>query len=231
MGASDSILQTPSGRHNAYLTQTETRMISADSDDHEQLIAQSTLLTLCPCLDVQDSEKCSDLQKDLLFGTFDCCTIGRKTVKEPTLLAGGPGVLFPSLPSKKEPGLRRGVSLRSTRSVVYRTSSTDTGLLKASQELKPTDEKQEQAKNAAQKMKRQSSRALSSASQKLTACSKSRADSGLTLASVNAKLLHAHVRAQNEFRIENLCAPELHGDCLFRSSAALFPSPHGRRQV
>jgi hypothetical protein len=183
--------------------------------------SQHYFLTLCPCLEVQDSEKCSDLQKDLLLGTVDCCTIRRKTVTdtaklrakvqleqhqpggEPTLLAEAPGYLFPSLPSVNEPGLRRGVSLGSTRSVVYRTSSSpSTGLLKARQELKPADEKQENAKNDAHKLKKQSSRALSSASQKLTTekahdimCTRSKfhADSGLTPAPPNVKLLHAHV--------------------------------------
>ena len=85
-------------------------------------------------------------------------------------------------------------------------------MLKARQELKPADEKQEKAKNDAQKLKKQSSRALSSASQKLItekahdimySRSKFHADSGLTPAPANAKLLHAHVRAQDEFQIEN----------------------------
>jgi hypothetical protein len=207
------------------------------------MIAQAkTLLTLCPCLDVQESETSSDLQKDALLGTFDCCMIGRaRGRKTDTVELRAKGGLSPSLPFMNVPELRRGV--RSTRSVVYRTQSTEsTRSLKASQELKSADEKQEKAKKDAHKLERQSSQ-RKEPSQKPTEKDildtrfKWHSDSGLTPAPADAKLHHGMImptkeqKRNSESCLRIVCATELHGDCRCRFSAALFPSPHGRKQV
>ena len=97
---------------------------------HEMIAQVKTLLTLCPCLDVQDSEKSSDLQKDALLGTFDCCMIGRargrKAVPDNVELRAKRG-LPPSVPFINVPELRRDITrikgLDNTRSPVRHAAS------------------------------------------------------------------------------------------------------------